>query len=100
MPRDVEARERLRQAQDAEARSVSAVYAAQNALAAATAKRDRAVAAAEAVLAEAQRAVAVAQANLAAVSGIDRASTLLGVTSAALRRARAMIAERGASSDS
>ena len=74
--------------QDAEARAVSAACAAQDALAAAIGRRDKAVAAAEALLAEAERAVAAAQANVVAVSGVERASALLGVNRTALRKAR------------
>jgi len=90
MPRDVQARERLRLAQDSEARAVSAVCAAQDALAAAKRKRDKTVAAADAVLAEADRAVSAAQANLVAISGLERASALLGVNRTELRKARAI----------
>lgn len=92
LPRDVQARERLRQAQDAETRAVSAVCAATDALAAARRKRDKAVASADAIFAEAERDLATAQAHVVAVSGLDRASALLGMSRAALRKARAVAA--------
>jgi hypothetical protein len=91
IPKDVQARERLREAQDAEARAVSAACAAQEALAAAIGRRDTAVAAANALLAEAEQAVASAQASVVAVSGVERASVLLGVSRTVLRKARATV---------
>jgi hypothetical protein len=94
MPRDVQARERLREAQKAEARAVSAVCAAQDALAAAGRKRDRAVAAADAILAKAEQAVAVAHADLVEISGLARAAGLLGTDKASLRKARMQAAAR------
>lgn len=94
MPRDVQARERLRKAQDAEARAVSAVCSAQDALAAAGRKRDRVVAAAEAIVTKAELAVAAAHADLVEVSGLARAASLLGTDKASLRKARAQAATR------
>lgn len=89
MPRDVRTRERLRAAQAAEARAVSAVCSGQNALASACRKRDHAVAAADVTVNKAEHVLAVAQANLVDISGLDRAATLLGLDKAVLRKAAA-----------
>ena len=56
------ARKRLREAHAVEARAVAAVCAAEAKLAAATARRDK------------------ARADLAAMSGVDRAALLLGIS--------------------
>lgn len=93
-PRDIQARERLRQAQEAETRAVSAVCAAQDAVAAAGRKRAKAVAAADAVVAEAERSLAAAQANLVDVSGLSRAGALLGLDRTTLRKASAAAKSR------
>lgn len=93
-PRDVQARERLRQAQEAETRAVSAVCAAQDALAAAARKRDKAVAAGDAVVQEAERSLAATHAELVDVSGLSRACALLGLDRATLRKARAAAKSR------
>jgi hypothetical protein len=98
IPKNVQARERLREAQDVEARAVSAASAAQDAFVAAARKRDKAVAVADALLAEAERALAAAQADVVAVSGVERASALLGVNRTVLRKACA-IADSAAGGD-
>jgi len=86
LPRDVHARERLREAQQAESGAVSAVYAASGALERAFAKREAAVAAADATVDQARAVLATAQAALVRVSGLDRAAALLGSTKVELRR--------------
>jgi hypothetical protein len=88
MPRDVHARERLRQAQQAEAVAVAAVVAAIAVLDRAKSKRDVAIAAAEAVVERAAAGVADAEVALIGVSGLDRAALLLGVNRAHLRKPR------------
>lgn len=87
MPKDGLARERLRAAQAAEARAVTAVCFAEDVLVGVRRKRDSAVAKADAAVAKAEQVVAAAQAELVAVSGLDRAATLLGHEKVVLRRA-------------
>lgn len=89
MPLDVRTRERMREAQLAEARAVTAICAAQAAVARAAAKRDRTVAAANAMVQRAELELTRRHAALVSVSGLDRAATLLAVTPAKLRRASA-----------
>jgi len=86
LPRDVHARERLRDAQRAESGAVAAVYTASGALERAFAKREAAVAAANATVDRARAVLATAQAELVRVSGLDRAAALLGATKIELRR--------------
>jgi len=86
-PTDLAARERLRQAQVAESRATAAVYAAMEALGAAIAKREEANAAATVVVDSAAGALTLARADLVAVSGLDRAAMLLGVSKPELRKA-------------
>ncbi|TAM90291.1 MAG: hypothetical protein EPN43_05965 [Jatrophihabitans sp.] len=86
MPRDVRARERMRDAQAAEARAVSAICAAQNALARVVEKRNQVVARADATVREAERSLVNKWAELVAVSGLEHAARLLGTTPAKLRR--------------
>ncbi len=88
-PSDLQARERLREAQAAEARAVTAVYAADAERDKAIARRDEAVAAATTVVEAADADLAAARAGLVAVSGVDRAAILLGATRSELRRAAA-----------
>lgn len=85
-PRDVHARQRLREAQQQETRAVATVWTAQQALAKACAKRDAAVAAATVAVDRAQASVADAQAALVKVSGLERAAVLLGTEVTDLRR--------------
>jgi hypothetical protein len=87
-PRDVRARERLREAQLRESEAVAAVCAAQDALVRAAAKRDAVLASASATVDQAQASVRAAQAALVQVSGVNRAAQLLGVDPAELRKFR------------
>jgi len=87
MPRDVHTRERVRDAQAAEAAAVTAVCTAQAALARQIGRRDRAIAAADATVHAAVSALADRQAGVVKVSGLERAALLLGVSKAELRRA-------------
>jgi hypothetical protein len=86
LPRDVHARERLREAQRQEAHMLAAVYAAEGVLARAHAKRDAALAATSAVVQHAEDQVATAQAALVEVSGVHRAAILLAVDPSDLRK--------------
>lgn len=86
LPTDVQARERLREAQAVEATATAAVYNAHDALAAATAKRDALLAAASEAVFCADTALAASYAELISVSGLDRAALLLGLTKSELRR--------------
>ncbi|HZC72090.1 MAG TPA: hypothetical protein VE442_15460 [Jatrophihabitans sp.] len=86
MPRDVRARERLREAQQQEAQALAAVCAAQDRLAKADAKRNAVLAAATAKVGQAQAGVDSAQGALVRVSGLDRAALLLGIDPAELRK--------------
>lgn len=87
LPRNLDARERLQRAQQAEATAVATVYRAEAQLTKAQAKYDTALAAATAFVDQARDGVAAAQQALVAVSGRDRAAQLLGVSSAELRKA-------------
>jgi hypothetical protein len=87
LPSDPQARERLREAQVAEARALTAVYTAEAALTAALEEAARADA-----------ALAVARATLIGRSGLDRAASLLAVSKTELRRSVAAAASNGASS--
>jgi hypothetical protein len=75
-PKDLSARERLREAQAAETLAVAAYYAATEARAAV-----------QAVIQEADEKVDAARARVVSVSGLARAVLLLGEKPAALRRA-------------
>jgi hypothetical protein len=75
-PKDLCARERLREAQAAETLAVAAYYAATEARAAL-----------DAVIKEADEKVDAARARVVSVSGLPRAVLLLGEKPAALRRA-------------
>lgn len=86
LPRDIRARERLREAQQQEAEALVALCATQDKLRKACAKRDVAVAAAAGMVERAQASVESAQAVLVQVSGLDRAAVLLGVDRAELRK--------------
>src|SRR5262249_28932687 len=83
---DLSARERLRAAQAAEARAVSAVLAAEAKVEAAIAKRDKAYAAADSWVAAANAVRDAARLDLASVSGVSRAAVLLDITKTELRR--------------
>lgn len=96
LPRDVEARERLQQAQRAEAAAVADVYRAEAALTRAQMKFEATVAAATKVVDDAHAVVDRTQAALVAVSGRDRAAQLLGIDRVELRKGSAA---RGARSD-
>jgi hypothetical protein len=89
-PTDLRARERLRDAQTAEARAVTAVYAAEAGRDAAIERRDQAWAAAAALVDAAEDDLAVARAAVVTVSGLDRAAVLLGTAKADLRKATTM----------
>jgi hypothetical protein len=93
MPRDVRARERLREAQQQEAQALAAVCAAQEALAKTCAKRDAVLAAATAKVDQAQAGVESAQDALVRVSGLDRAALLLSLNPAELRKRNGRRAE-------
>jgi hypothetical protein len=75
-PKDLSARERLREAQVAETLAVAAYYAATEARAAV-----------ESVIQEADAKVDAARARVVSVSGLPRAVLLLGEKPATLRRA-------------
>lgn len=94
-PRDIHARERLRDAQVAEARAVSAVCTAQTAVDRAHAKREQAIAAAARAVARAERALAVAHTALVEVSGLERAAVVLGLPAKRLRQAVAAVRADG-----
>lgn len=85
-PVDLGARDRLREAQAAEARAVGDVYAAQVAVDKAVTRRDEAIAAATAALDAANTNLDAARATLIAVSGLERAAHLLGTAKSQLRR--------------
>jgi hypothetical protein len=86
LPRDLRARERLREAQEAEARALTVVCAAEAALEGARAKREAVIARATATVDQSEAELAHAQAGLVKVSGLDRASVLLGLDRVGLRR--------------
>jgi hypothetical protein len=86
-PTDLHARERLREAQAAEASATNAVYSATDVLHAAINKRDQARAVATVAVDAAEIKLAATRAELVTVSGLDRAAMLLGVSTAALRKA-------------
>lgn len=75
LPKDVRARERLREAQAAESRALAKVCAA-------GARRT----AAEDALREAEAKHAAAQGELVEISGLNRAAALLSTTPSSLRR--------------
>jgi len=75
-PKDLSARERLREAQAAETLAVAAYYAATEARAAV-----------ESVIQQADETVDAARARVVSVSGLPRAVLLLGEKPAVLRRA-------------
>jgi hypothetical protein len=93
MPRDVRARERLREAQQQEAQALAVVCAAQDALARTCAKRDAVLAAANGKVGQARAGVESAQGALVRVSGLDRAALLLGLDPAELRKRNGRRAE-------
>lgn len=93
-PRDLQARERLRRAQQRESEALTAVCTAQRALDRAQGKRQSALAAADAVVEQAQTVVTDAQAGLIAVSGLERAALLLGLDPGELRKITSARAER------
>lgn len=95
-PRDLQARERLRRAQQRESQALAAVCTAQRALDRAQGKRQAALAAADAVVEQAQTVVTDAQAGLVAVSGLERAAVLLGLDPGELRKTSSARAERRA----
>lgn len=74
MPTDAAARERLREAQVAEARAVAGFFAARGRVTAAASGLD-----------EAERRLAEATGRVIAISGSDRAMTLLGIEKTELR---------------
>jgi hypothetical protein len=75
LPKDIHARERLREAQVAEAKALTKVCAAEETLSRATD-----------VQRQAERELADAQAALIDISGLQRAAALLNTTAPALRR--------------
>jgi hypothetical protein len=85
-PADALARERLREAQAAESQALSAVCVAESKVESALAKRDKAYATADSWVADANAVLDIARSELAAVSGVDRAALLLGITKTELRR--------------
>lgn len=88
-PTDPLARERLRKAQAAETRALSAVCVAEAKVASAIAKRNKAYATADSWVADANAVLDVARADLVSVSGADRAAALLGISKTQLRRSLA-----------
>jgi hypothetical protein len=88
-PADPRARERLREAQAAETAALAAVCAAKTKVAAAQARRTKALATAAGWVNEAATLLDAARADLAAVSGADRAALLLGIPKTELRRSLA-----------
>ena len=88
-PTDPRARERLREAQAVEARTVAAVYGAESRVERAAAKRDRAREVADVWVTDAVRVLDRARADLVSVSGVDRAALLLGLSRSELRRSLA-----------
>jgi hypothetical protein len=87
-PKDLCARERLREAQAAETLAVAAYYAATEARAAV-----------QAAITEAEMKVDTARARVVSVSGLPRAVLLLGEKPAALRRAVATQSESNGGPD-
>lgn len=85
-PADPRARERLREAQVAEAHAVAEVCAAEAKVATTIAKRDKARLTADAWVTEANEVLDRARAGLVSVSGLDRAALLLGIARPKLRR--------------
>ena len=94
MPRDVRARERLREAQQKESRAVAAVCAAGDALGRACAKRDAVYTTATVKVERAEAELDSARASLVQVSGLDRAALLLGLEAAELRKSVASRSSR------
>lgn len=82
----VQARQRLRAQQDAEARAVAAHGAAVGRLATTTAKRAEAIAAQDELVAQVEGQVAATAAGVVEVSGLERAAAILGVPKGVLRR--------------
>lgn len=85
-PRDLQARERLQEAQQAEAHAVADVYRAEAELAKTQTKHDATVAAAAAAADRAKADVVRVRAALVGVSGRLRAAQLLGLKPADLPR--------------
>jgi hypothetical protein len=82
----IEARERLRAQQETEAKAVAAHSVAVGRLAATTARRAEVIAAQDELIRQAMAHVAVAAAEVIEVSGLERASVILGVPKGSLRR--------------
>jgi hypothetical protein len=97
MPRDIRARERLREAQQAEARALTVVCSSEVALARVCRQRDEVIAAASARVAAFERELATVQASLVSISGLDRAAVLLGLEPSVLRKAVVTAADANAS---
>jgi len=91
----IEARERLRAQQEAEAKAVRTHSAALATLKTAVAKRADLVAIQDELVAVAQSGVALAAGHLVEVSGIDRAALILGLPKGSLRRQLASVKRRG-----
>jgi hypothetical protein len=92
----IEARERLRAQQEAEAKAVAAHGAAVGRLAATTARRAEVIAGQDELIAHAEGHVAVAAAEVIQVSGLDRAAVILGVPKGSLRRQMTVARQRKA----
>jgi hypothetical protein len=88
-PADPSARERLREAQAAEARALSCVCDAEAKMASAIAKRDKARVTANGWVAAASALLDTARSEMASVSGADRAALLLDISKTELRRSLA-----------
>ena len=82
----IEARERLRAQQEAEAKAVASHSAAVGRLATTTARRAEVIASQDELVTQAEVHVAVAAAEVVEVSGLERASVILGVPKGSLRR--------------
>jgi hypothetical protein len=85
-PISIQARQRLRTQQEAEAKAVAAHSAAVGRLAATTARRAEVIAAQDELVAQAEARVAIAASEVMEVSGLDRASVILAVPKGCLRR--------------
>ncbi len=94
-PADPRFRERLREAQTAEANALAVVCAAEAKVAAALARRDKARATADTWVAEANTVLDAARAELASISGVDRAALLLGIGRGELRRSLTSVTDQG-----
>jgi hypothetical protein len=92
----VEARERLRVQQEAEAKAVAAYGAAEAKLEATVVRRADVLAAQDELVRDAESDLAESAARLVEVSGFDRALLILGTAKGVLRRQLAAVKRGGA----